>query len=180
MSTNAYVYKTIEGTDKVQGLYIHWDGYPAYVGQVLLDDYQDNHKLQQLMQLKQISCLGKFPKMLDRNYRLHLYEITHHNGYSINDSYGYTDILDALDERYCSSLGGFKVTSPDDKHLVKYLPNQNFDDLDTTLTKVIDENKELNYDCIYLFKNNKWHRWSERKGNFVEMTQSWIDKYGRL
>lgn len=55
MSTNAYVYKAIEGTDKVQGLYIHFDGYPTYVGRILLNDYQDNHKLQQLMQLKQIS-----------------------------------------------------------------------------------------------------------------------------
>lgn len=116
--------------------------------------------------------------MLDRNYRLHLYEeSTHHDGRLLSDPYGYADILDALDERYCCSLGGFKTTSPDNQHFVKYLPNQNFDDLDTTLAKVIAVNKKLNDDCIYLFKNNKWHRWSKCKGNFVKMTQSWIDKF---
>lgn len=43
----------------VFGIYCHYDGYPAGVGRVLTDHYQSETKIRALMDLGDISSLGK-------------------------------------------------------------------------------------------------------------------------
>ena len=42
---------------RVNAIYCHWDGYPEYNGKVLKEHYSDRNKLQQLLELGDISVL---------------------------------------------------------------------------------------------------------------------------
>lgn len=57
MSTHASV-AMCQPDGSVKSVYVHFDGYPAYVGKILLDHYSDENKLTALLDLGSISCLG--------------------------------------------------------------------------------------------------------------------------
>jgi hypothetical protein len=42
---------------RVSAIYCHWDGYPEYNGKILKEHYSDRNKLQQLLELGDISSL---------------------------------------------------------------------------------------------------------------------------
>jgi len=54
---SAIGYKTPEG--KIRAKYSHYDGYPAYTGQMLLDHYQQSRKIAQMVELGDQSFLEK-------------------------------------------------------------------------------------------------------------------------
>lgn len=57
MSTNAMIYaKQADG--KVKGIYLHWDGYPAWAGKHLLQGYNTKEKVNELVSLGDLSSLG--------------------------------------------------------------------------------------------------------------------------
>ena len=43
----------------VDAIYCHWDGYPTWNGRILLNHYQDRAKVDQLIELGNISILGE-------------------------------------------------------------------------------------------------------------------------
>ena len=42
----------------VEGIYCHWDGHPNSVGKILMEDYDDEEKIRDLLKLGAISFLG--------------------------------------------------------------------------------------------------------------------------
>ena len=61
MSTNAMIYAK-QGDGSIKGVYLHWDGYPGYAGDVLLHHYNTNDRIQKLIDLGSISSLGENPE----------------------------------------------------------------------------------------------------------------------
>ncbi len=61
MSTNAMIYAKQED-DSVKGVYLHWDGYPGYAGDILLNHYTNDAKVQKLISLGNLSSLGQNPE----------------------------------------------------------------------------------------------------------------------
>lgn len=60
MSTRCRIgIKNEDGT--IRSIYCHFDGYPDGVGQTLLDSYKDAEKINKLLDLGDISCLGSEP-----------------------------------------------------------------------------------------------------------------------
>ena len=56
MSTNSSI--TAKCDDgKFRSVYCHWDGYPEHNGKVLLEDFTDQKKIEQLMSLGDLSLL---------------------------------------------------------------------------------------------------------------------------
>lgn len=45
---------------KIKSIYCHWDGYPEGVGETLEKHYQDPKKIEELLELGDISSLGSF------------------------------------------------------------------------------------------------------------------------
>jgi hypothetical protein len=44
--------------DSVDSIYCHWDGYPQYNGRILMEHYQDESKVRELIALGSLSSLG--------------------------------------------------------------------------------------------------------------------------
>ena len=61
MSTNAMIYKKMQD-GSVKGVYLHWDGYPSWAGDKLLNHYTTEEKVQRLIDLGAISVLGNNPE----------------------------------------------------------------------------------------------------------------------
>lgn len=60
MSTRCRIgIKNEDGT--IRSIYCHFDGYPDGVGQTLLDSYMDVERINKLLDLGDISCLGSEP-----------------------------------------------------------------------------------------------------------------------
>lgn len=57
MSTRSIIAKSL-GDGKAKVVYCHWDGYPSYVGRILLKNY-DAAKLDELLSLGDVSQLGE-------------------------------------------------------------------------------------------------------------------------
>ena len=49
----------VNSNGAVQGIYCHWDGYPEYNGQILRDHYKTQDRVRKLMNLGDLSSLGK-------------------------------------------------------------------------------------------------------------------------
>lgn len=49
----------------VRTIYCHWDGYPSFNGQILLDHYQKRKKISELIKLGDLSSLGQHVKPED-------------------------------------------------------------------------------------------------------------------
>ena len=45
--------------NKFKAVYCHWDGYPEYTGQVLLDNYDTEEKIEKLLELGDLSSIGE-------------------------------------------------------------------------------------------------------------------------
>lgn len=56
MSTNAHI-GISRGKNKVEFIYLHWDGYPSYALEMLKEYYKDREKVEKLIALGDISCL---------------------------------------------------------------------------------------------------------------------------
>ena len=54
---------------RVNAIYCHWDGYPEYVGKILKENYSDRNKLQQLLELGDISVLKEDLNKVEAYYR---------------------------------------------------------------------------------------------------------------
>lgn len=60
MSTRSLI--GIENTDKtISYIYCHWDGYLGHVGKILTEHYTDEKVVKQLLDLGDLSSLGKTP-----------------------------------------------------------------------------------------------------------------------
>lgn len=57
MSTRCYIGKLDEKSNDVKFIYCHFDGYPEYVGYMLDTYYKDHGKVEDLLNLGDISCL---------------------------------------------------------------------------------------------------------------------------
>lgn len=61
MSTRSYILMETEqtaDTHEYYGIYCHWDGYPAYNGNILLNHYKNREKVEKLISLGDLSALG--------------------------------------------------------------------------------------------------------------------------
>ena len=57
MSTNAMIYVK-QKDDTIKGTYLHWDGYPSYTGNILLNHYEDIERARELVNLGGLSTIG--------------------------------------------------------------------------------------------------------------------------
>lgn len=57
MSTNSMISAKID--DRVKTIYCHWDGYTSHNGQILLDHYNNQEKVEALLKLGWLSVLDK-------------------------------------------------------------------------------------------------------------------------
>jgi hypothetical protein len=57
MSTRSYIGKLDDKSNDVKFIYCHWDGYPEYVGYILDTYYKDSEKVDELLNLGDISSL---------------------------------------------------------------------------------------------------------------------------
>ena len=58
MSTHANI-AILKPNGDIQSIYCHFDGYPQHVGQILHDHYNHQERVEQLIALGNISCLGE-------------------------------------------------------------------------------------------------------------------------
>lgn len=58
MSTHAAIIRKTE-TGTFEGIYLHSDGYPSYAGRILLNHYQDEAKVEALIDLGDLSFLAE-------------------------------------------------------------------------------------------------------------------------
>lgn len=61
MSTRSYILMETEETEnkhEYYGVYCHWDGYPSYNGNILLNHYKNRDKVEKLISLGDLSSLG--------------------------------------------------------------------------------------------------------------------------
>ena len=57
MSTNSTIAKkNLDGS--ITAIYCHWDGYPSHNGRILLEHYNDEEKINELLSIGNLSCLG--------------------------------------------------------------------------------------------------------------------------
>lgn len=52
----------------VKAVYCHWDGYPEYNGEILMKNYTELSKVEELISLGAISSLGKTTKYTEKDY----------------------------------------------------------------------------------------------------------------
>ena len=57
MSTNAHI-GIYRGKNKVEFIYLHWDGYPSYALEMLKEHYKNREKVEKLIALGDISYNG--------------------------------------------------------------------------------------------------------------------------
>lgn len=57
MSTNSRI-GIRNSNDTIRSIYCNWDGYPEYTGKILVEHYKDINKINQLLNLGNISILG--------------------------------------------------------------------------------------------------------------------------
>ncbi len=59
MSTRSFIASQKGANQGYEGAYCHWDGYPAFNGKILLENYSHDKKLQKLLSHGDMSSLGK-------------------------------------------------------------------------------------------------------------------------
>lgn len=60
MSTRSYI-GLLNKDGSVRSIYHHWDGYPECVGKILFDNYEDENKINKLLDLGDMSIIGTEP-----------------------------------------------------------------------------------------------------------------------
>lgn len=58
MATRSFICKQTED-GRMFGIYCHWDGYPLHHGEILINSYADENKINALLMLGDISSLGE-------------------------------------------------------------------------------------------------------------------------
>jgi len=73
MSTNATIIIQRPGSNPPEfaSIYVHWDGYPAHHGKILLENYNTYEKVVELIQLGGLSELHESPDACVSHHRLH-------------------------------------------------------------------------------------------------------------
>lgn len=191
MSTNAYIFMKVKGTDEVKGLYLHWDGYKEYAGKVLFNNYKDRKKVERLMHYRALSNLGTEPTLLrnQTSYAHELYEMKRNNR---QDNYGYLSIMDAVLDKFCCIFASTRFADSKGKNFMVsngseygkefYFDNDTQypnDELcpDTTEEGLIARNIKHGGDLTYLYDtDDKWKRWSERTKSYLPITKQWLNK----
>ena len=131
MSTRSRVgIKNEDGT--ITSVYVHHDGYPSGVGEVLFKNYNDETKIRKLMELGDMSSLGTEPVENLRGWE--------------NPGLGTTDWAKA-----------YKELHPENQCVIYKTRGE---DCPAKIHKSIEEYQKYSRDCwgeyAYLFKNNEW------------------------
>ena len=79
-----------------RSIYCHFDGYPSHVGNILKENYNKTHKIKELIDLGNISCLGKLTEykevnVFDKDYKdkRNLYTFSYHRDGNEDKEYLY-------------------------------------------------------------------------------------------
>lgn len=64
MGTRSFIGK-LNKDDTITGVYCHFDGYPGYVGRILIDSYLTEQQVDKLIALGDMSCLSHTPEECD-------------------------------------------------------------------------------------------------------------------
>lgn len=123
---------------QIEAIYCHWDGYPEWVGKILVENYDTKEKVEELLALGDLSSLGK--RVKPNEDEIHTYEnpvddvtIAYHRdrGEELNPAGTYSSIeefITEFKEAWCSYFyvfdnGDWYVyeDSNDNKKLVKEL-----------------------------------------------------------
>jgi len=79
MGTSAFIGIEDPTTDRVKGVYCHWDGYPSGVGHTLQENYTTREKIEALIALGSISALR--PELGER-HKLDNFELAEKNDWT--------------------------------------------------------------------------------------------------
>lgn len=97
-------------------IYCHSDGYPSYVGNILKNHYNKTHKIKELIDLGNISCLGKLIEykklnIFDKEYKekSKLYTFAYHRDCGEDKEYIYqgdniSHLIKKSNDFYCEFL----------------------------------------------------------------------------
>ena len=128
--------------DSITGIYCHWDGYPEYVGKMLLNHYNNDDIVNDLMNLGNLSILSES-----------LHSTTVINLYSDNNRHTFNNPQDGV----CVAYGRDRGETGSD--------SRTFEDLGEY------ENFGSGVDFQYLFDNGKWsYRNTYGKGGWSDLT----------
>lgn len=56
MATRAYI--GVNNNGNIRGIYVHWDGYPSYTGKILRESYNNIEKVNELLDLGDLSSIA--------------------------------------------------------------------------------------------------------------------------
>ena len=127
----------------ITGIYCHFDGYPEYVGKMLLNHYNNDDIVNDLMNLGNLSILSES-----------LHSTTGINLYSTNNRHTFNNPQDGVCVAYGRDRGEQNVDS------VKYEDLGQYEDM------AADTLAEYQY----LFKDGKWMYRCTYKGGWKELT----------
>ena len=138
MSTNAIIGYERDDS-KVEAIYLHWDGYLAHAGQILKHHYLGKQKIEDLMNLGDLSELGKNPV---------------ENPYGWN-TYEYTKQPKSEMDNYCVSYA-----ARGDKNAEKSIYEN---------SEAFLEDNSSRAPFIYLFRDGKWYYYHHYNDNWKEV-----------
>lgn len=98
MSTRCRI--AIERDDKFESIYCHHDGYLSWVGKILQENYTEPSKVQALMELGDISSLGKLILPQDEEIKANKYDASYCRPYSLRGEDCPSQFDDTLKQLY--------------------------------------------------------------------------------
>lgn len=117
MSTRCRI-SVVNTSGKVRSIYCHHDGYPSYVGKKLVDFYDTEKVVNQLMDLGDLSALGNNP-VSDKLYWKKPFDF---NNYSEEFCIAYRDRgEDDIDAKEFNSFDDFKEAFPNIQEEYNYV-----------------------------------------------------------
>lgn len=159
MATRSTISITDGKTTKT--IYCHWDGYPSNNGQTLLDHYQDEKKINELIALGDISFLDKNINPTEKG-------LTHKR-----DEFG-AGVYDENHQKVMiETTEPHSYEKPHEGVVVAYMRDRGENGCERRLYDGARPNEGEAYD--YLFKNGQWY--VRHNKNFVKLTQSFIDNH---
>lgn len=137
----------------VTSIYCHCDGYLTGVGKMLVDNYQDVNKINELMELGNLSSLGKNPIQKPEKKQSDIK--------NINEWFEkmFASFDDPTRYDYCDSYKAWGRDEEEWKPLVE------------SLEETIEDFRDSDCEYLYLFKNNKWYYYvgyESKKWDLVE------------
>ena len=127
--------------DSITAIYVHWDGYPEYVGKMLLNHYNNDDIVNGLMDLGNLSILSES-----------LHSTTGINRYSTNNRHTFNNPQDGV----CVAYGRDRGETGSD--------SRTFEDLGEY------ENFGSGVDYQYLFEDGKWMYRNTYEGGWSDLT----------